>query len=300
MKYQDFIEKINSKYKGTLSVIDIKEVYSYRDSINVLCKLHGKYKIRYDHLLNYGCKKCSKIRKNDEKLNKLIEKCKLIHKNKYDYSKSVYLGNRKKIIIICPIHGDFLMTPFNHCISKQGCKYCNYILTTDDFIKRSNKMHKNRYDYSKSVYCNDRVKIEIICKKHGSFFQRPSSHYTGNGCPTCRQSTGEKLISEFLDENFIKYEQQKKFIDCKNKLQLKFDFYISDFNIIIEYDGIQHYKPIEFFGGQQRFNYELKLRNIKENYCEKNGIKLIKISYNDNINDILINLISSEYVHNDT
>lgn len=300
MKYQEFIEKINFKYKGVLSVIDIKEFYSYRDKINVLCKLHGKYKIRYDHLLNYGCKKCSKIRKNDEKLNKLIEKCKLIHNSKYDYSKSVYSGNRKKIIITCPTHGDFLMTPFNHCISKQGCKYCNYILTTDDFIERSNKIHKNRYDYSKSVYCNDRVKIEIICKKHGSFFQRPSSHYTGNGCPTCRQSTGEKLISEFLDENFIKYEQQKKFIDCKNKLQLKFDFYISDFNIIIEYDGIQHYKPIEFFGGQQRFNYELKLRNIKENYCEKNGIKLIKISYNDNINDILINLISSEYVHNDT
>jgi len=299
MKNEKFIEKINFKFKGVLSIIDNKEYYSYRDNINVSCKIHGEYKIRYDHLMEYGCSKCCKIKKNDLKLKEFIKKCKLIYNNKYNYDKAVYNGNRIKIIITCPIHGDFLMTPLNHCTSRQSCKYCNYILTTDDFVGRSNIIHKNKYDYSKSVYHSDKVKIEIICNTHGSFFQRPSSHISGNGCPICRESTGEKIISEFLDDNCIRYERQKKFDGCRNKFKLKFDFYLIDLNIIIEYDGVQHYKPIEFFGGLQRFNYELKLRNIKEEFCEKNQIKLIKISYNDNINNILISLnTTTEDTHN--
>jgi len=284
---KEYIKNILSKFNDRLSIIDNRENYGYRDYINILCSKHGEYAIRYDHLIDYGCSKCSKENKNIIKQENFINRSKLLHNNKYLYDKVIYVNNRKKVIINCVIHGDFLMSPFNHYTSKQGCKYCNYKLTTEEFISRSKVIHKERYNYDKSFYINDKNKIEIICDLHGSFFQRPSSHFAGNGCPSCKESLGEKIISNFFDINHIKYDRQRSFDGCRNKLKLKFDFYLPDINILIEYDGIQHYKPIDFFGGTNRFNYEINLQKIKNEFCLKNKIKLIRISYKEDLIKVL-------------
>ncbi len=296
---KDIVELLNFKFNNRISILVEKDDYEYRDYVKSFCVDHGEYNIRYDHLIDYGCAKCSRKNKNIVKEKSFIEKSKLLHNSKYRYDKVIYDGNRKKVIINCPTHGDFLMSPFHHYTSNQGCKYCNHLLTTNDFITRSNSIHKEKYNYDKSIYVNDKIKVEIVCKLHGSFLQRPSSHFSGNGCPTCRESSGEKMISEFLDKSSIKYERQKKFEGCKNKLELKFDFYIPSLKTILEYDGIQHYQPIEFFGGIDRFNYELELQKIKNDYCIKNKIRLIRISYTDNISIILSDLYTSEYTHHD-
>jgi len=98
-------------------------------------------------------------------------------------------------------------------------------------------------------------------------------------CPTCKDSKGEKIIKNFLDENNIEYIKQKRFKDCRNKYPLPFDYYLLNENITIEYDGILHYKPIEYFGGEKELEHRKYLDKIKDEYCKSNNIRLIRIPY---------------------
>lgn len=110
-----------------------------------------------------------------------------------------------------------------------------------------------------------------------------------------RKSKGELYIEEILQSLNIDYERQKRFKDCKNKKQLPFDFYISNHNICIEYDGEQHYKPIDFWGGETRFLERQLNDKIKNDYCSKNNITLLRIPYTKSkqeIFEIINNLIS--------
>ena len=129
--------------------------------------------------------------------------------------------------------------------------------------------------------------VKIICPEHGEFNQTPNKHLNGRGCPKCRYSKGEKKIYSILVKKDIKFETQKKFIDCKYKRFLKFDFYIPHINTCIEFDGEQHTRPINYWGGEKEFKKTQKRDQIKNEYCEKNNIKLYRIKYNENIEKIL-------------
>ena len=118
------------------------------------------------------------------------------------------------------------------------------------------------------------------CKKGHQWSSSYHQIKTSNSwCPTCKDSKGEKIIKIFLDENNIKYIKQKRFKDCRNKYPLPFDYYLPNENILIEYDGILHYKPIEYFGGEKEFELRKYLDSIKDEYCINNNIKLIRIPY---------------------
>src|SRR5690606_6725556 len=99
-------------------------------------------------------------------------------------------------------------------------------------------------------------------------------------------------IRFYLTNKNIKFESQKKFNDCKSIRKLPFDFYLPDYNLCIEYDGIQHFEPIDFFGGINSYKNLIKRYAIKSNFCYVNGIELLRIKYNDNINDKLSYLIN--------
>jgi hypothetical protein len=102
-----------------------------------------------------------------------IEKAKNIHNDKYDYSKVNYINADTQIIIICREHGEFTQIPDFHINRKCGCPKCsnNIKLEISEFIEKSNKIHCNKYDYSKVEYVNNRKHVIIICKKHGEFLQ---------------------------------------------------------------------------------------------------------------------------------
>lgn len=121
-----------------------------------------------------------------------IDKAKLKHGNKYDYSKTLYKRANEKVIIICPKHGEFLQTPNSH-LNGNGCPKCRDELTgircrgtVENFIERSDLIHENFYDYSRVVYTSNSEKVEIICPIHGSFYQFPQNHLRGCGCPNCK------------------------------------------------------------------------------------------------------------------
>lgn len=165
-----------------------------------------------------------------------------------------------------------------------GMNY-NIKLTNTEFITKANIKHNNLYDYSITKYDGSSNKVDIICKKHGIFTQIANTHLYGCGCPKCNNSIGELMIENFLLRNNINFIEQYKFDDCFNKSKLPFDFYLPDFNICIEYDGEFHYKDFGF----NDLEYQKNNDNIKNNFCEKTNIKLIRIPYTErnNINKIL-------------
>ena len=146
-------------------------------------------------------------------LSDFIKKARNVHGDKYDYSKSLYLGSREKIEIICPLHGAFFQLPTNH-LSGRGCTECSKIKiienqksNTEEFIQKARNVHSDKYDYSLVDYKNNHTQIEIICKDHGSFFQSPKDHLSGKGCLICgRERSREDIKSRMMlsKDEFIK------------------------------------------------------------------------------------------------
>ena len=129
--------------------------------------------------------------------NAFIEKAEKIHDNKYDYSKVEYINCDTKICIICSEHGEFWQTPYKHVNKKQGCPKCmGRGLSINEFIQQANKIHNNKYDYSKVDFKKKNDKIIIICPEHGEFYQQVSVHLQGCGCPKCAKIVTGKSISQ--------------------------------------------------------------------------------------------------------
>lgn len=141
-----------------------------------------------------------------------IARAKEVHGNKYNYDKVDYQGYYTKVIITCPIHGEFLQTPGNH-LEGRGCKKCqiqNCSLTQKEFIEKAQKVHGNKYDYSKVVYTKSKDKVTIICPEHGEFEQTAQNHMQGYGCPKCRiktEANRTKSNPKVTTETFIKKAQ---------------------------------------------------------------------------------------------
>lgn len=263
-----------------------------RDKVKVICKYHGVFEITPEHHTNrkQGCSECKKMG-----LEKFLISANKKHNNTYDYSLiTEYKNNKEKVKIICKKHGVFEQRVIDH-ISGIGCSECTqnrFRLSTQDFINKANILHNNKYEYSSTIdFKSNKDKVEIICKEHGKFLQRVNSHLTGQGCPTCKESKGEEFIRNYLIDNKIGFIQEKKFKDCIYKSELPFDFYLPELNTCIEYNGIQHYKPIEYFGGLESFEYQIIRDKIKNEYCLNNNIHLLIIKYNDNILEKLSTLL---------
>jgi very-short-patch-repair endonuclease len=209
-------------------------------------------------------------------------------KNKYDYSMVEYEHCKAKVKII--YNGvTYEQTPAQHLNCAPENIKLSIRKTTEQFITEGNQVHDFKYSYDKTNYIKNQIKVIITCPIHGDFEQNPLSHIQGCGCPYCNESLGEREITRILKSYNINFDRQKKFPDCKNVLELPFDFYIPSMRIAIEYDGKQHYEPLSFFGGQEAFEKLKQNDKIKNDYCEDNYINLIRIKYDDidNIERIL-------------
>jgi len=287
-KTQEYINKVKKLHncKFDYSLTSYINKYS---KIEVICPNHGVFKITASHhAKGIGCSKCSKTHHytNEEFIEKAIK----AHNNEFNYSLCNYINANTKVKIVCPKHGIFEQVASVH-LNGRGCPICTNEkrhLTTDDFTNKSIEIHGNKYDYSKVKYEKNREKVIITCKKHGDFTQTPHSHLKGQGCPICKESKGEKEIADFLLKHNIKAIREHKFTNCKNINPLPFDFYLPDLNICIEFNGEQHYKPMEYFGGVKSFKLQKEKDNIKKEYCINKNINLITIKFNENISEKLI------------
>jgi len=189
----------------------------------------------------------------DDFITKALE----IHGNKYDYSKVIYDGANKKVVIICPLHGEFLQSPHGHLgKQKQECPRCyGRNKSTIEFISLANKIHRHKYDYSKTIYQKCMEKVSIICPTHGEFLQNAHNHLLGKGCSKCTSNIS-KPETDFLD--YLNIPVRNYYIKhWKNKLV---DGYDPKTNTIYEFLGDY------WHGNPQRFN-------------SKNIHPILKISY---------------------
>lgn len=284
---ENFIIESNDKHNNKYSYE--KTDLLCRDElckVIITCPIHGDFKMApNNHLNGKGCPLCgiekqkiSKTLTNDE----FIYKAKLKHNNKYHYEKTDLLCRDEfgKVIITCPIHGDFKITPNNHLFG-QGCRFCGIdgrakklSMTTQDFIKKSNEIYNNKYSYTKTDLMNrdEDGKVIITCSIHGDFKMSPSNHLSKHECPFCNVSKAEKEIKDLLIENGIVFEEQKRF-EWLGKQSL--DFYLPQHNVAIECQGLQHFKSIEYFGGDKSFKHREELDNEKLKLCKENNVRLL-------------------------
>jgi hypothetical protein len=260
--------------------------------VEIICTKHSKkfLILPFNHLNGQeGCILC--YRNKDKFLIDIEEK----HKGRYTYNidELLYTPMSSDISIFCKDHGEFKMRLSNHVYFGYGCPKCagNKRLTNDEFIEKCIHIHGHLYDYSRVKYKSLQDKVEIVCKDHGSFFQKAGNHINlSQHCPSCSSSKGERLLINILESKKIKYIHQHSFEECINKRELKFDFYLEEFNILLEYDGIQHYESIDYFGGDEKFKLTRMCDEIKNKFCLEKNIPLYRIPYNmkeDDINKII-------------
>lgn len=152
-------------------------------------------------------------KKND--LKDLLDRANIVHNNKYDYS---LIGDYKSMTdivdIICPVHGIFQNNLHYHINKGRGCAKCareNRKDNIDSFVKKAEKVHGNKYDYSKSSYINAHTKINITCPIHGEFWQNPCDHINNEqGCPECGKTKNKGKIKENIITNFGDFFNHKQ------------------------------------------------------------------------------------------
>lgn len=288
LKLNRFLEKAYNKYGDLYDYSKVK----YKDNktiIKILCKIHGEFSISPDNFLNKskcGCPRCGEmLRGLSKKSNtqEFINKAILVHSAEYDYSLVDYKGAHKKVNIICYKHGDFWQDAANH-LSGHKCPKCadeksgnKQRMSQYNFLERCKEVHKNKYDYSKVEYKGSYIPITIICHEHGEFIQQPVVHLQGCGCVKCRLKNQNKLY-ELLKNKFsneeILWEYSPEWLGKQ-----RFDISIPKYNIAVEYNGRQHYVPVEKFGGKVGFEKTKQRDIIKKDKCKLHNWTIFDIKY---------------------
>ena len=284
MNREEFIKRAKEIHGDKYDYSKVEYINS-QTKVCIICPEHGEFWQRAnEHLQGRGCLKCCHDKRKSN-VNNFIKQAKEVHGDKYDYSKVEYKTALTKVCIICPEHGEFWQTPHSH-LKGCGClKCCREIqnekkkITQLGWIERAKEIHGDKYDYSKVEYIDSRIKVCIICPKHGEFWQVANRHLRGGGCPKCKNSTLENKVLLLLEKNNIKYVYQyfPKFLNNGIGHQ-SLDFYLPDYNIAIECQGEQHYKPVNAFGGYEQFLKQIELDKKKFDICNKNGINILYFS----------------------
>lgn len=299
----EFIKRSKNKYGERFSYDDM-EYASYVTPSKIHCTVHGDITIiPKNHLCSkYGCVECAN-EATSEKLSltteEFIQKAKMIHGDKYDYSKVNYTNKENEVTIICPKHGEFSERAGDH-LRGHGCRACGrektfltqpdkIRLTKEEFIEKARAKHGDKYDYSLVEYVDTNHPVKIICPVHGVFEQTPYCHLRGSNCQKCNETHMEEQCRLFLENNGIKYIYQKKFKWLKRQ---SLDFYLPDYSLSIECQGKQHYEPVDFSGegnewAAEEFQKTKKRDKKKYNRCKENGLDIVYIRYDEPIDESL-------------
>lgn len=286
----EFVEECKKSHQNNDYDYSETEYNGNKKNVAVIChnidrygNEHGLFYQNAGVHLNGGlCPKCRYELFSKSKsmgLNEFKRRANEVHGGKYDYSLiEEYWNNMENAKIICPYHGVFEQSFANH-LNGQGCPKCahrSYAYTTEEWVKEASKVHGSYYDYSKVNYVNAYVPVEIICNKHGSFFQKPHDHLSGCGCPKCHVYRMEREWSMYLDKRGINYLIQYRDLEKFGRLSL--DFYLPEYNSAIECQGIEHFKPTSFskkgVDAEEKYRQLIERDVLKNKICKEFGIRL--------------------------
>lgn len=295
LNHEKYVENVYKK-RNKHDIEFLSEYTGMKNNITVKCLVCGYiWSPRADALYYYKCPKCadkSKRTSNDdflEKIPNILEKFELL---------SEYKTVKEKIKVRCKKCGKIrYMDPHNIerskvCPSCAGLEKKNH----EDFCNELFQINSDIKVISEYKGVDKYVKCK--CDICGNIWDARAGHLlSGIGCPQCNESKGEREIRHYLAKNGISFEAQKKFSDCigVGGKHLRFDFYLPDYNTLIEFQGVQHEKPIEIWGGDERFCIQKNNDNIKKRYCLEHKINFLEIKYSElnAVPDIL-----DRYIHN--
>lgn len=288
-KFVEISKKVHMYKDYDYSKVEYK---NFSTKVCIICPTHGEFwQEPLHHTRGRGCPYCGGTAKKSQ--NDFLLQAKKVHGDVYDYSKVKYVNDATKVIITCKKHGDFEQIPNVH-LKGHGCPYCgnNHKYTTKEYVTIASQTHGNKYNYDKTIYKGSHQKVTITCPIHGDFVLMAYQHLQGCGCSKCRASLGENRIRNFLETNKIEHIGEYKIYNespfCKNRI-LYVDFFLTKYNIVIEYNGEQHYKEVPFFIKRRTQKEQQERDNAVRQYCKDHKIKLIEIPYTeyDNIENIL-------------
>lgn len=268
-----------------------KTVYlSTKDKICIIDPEYGEFWQRPLLHLKGQTPRIRKRVENAKTKEQFVIDARKVHGDLYSYDKVEYKTARIKVCIIDPEYGEFWQAPTDHLNGKGSMARSGRMKkTTELFVDQARKIHGDVYDYSRVDYVNGITKVCIIDPEHGEFWQVPNSHLAGRGSPYRSSSLGERRIKQWLETNDIKFIPQKKFPTCRNPKtgrQLRYDFYLPDHDLLIEYQGEIHDKPQcwwtkDTFRLEKEFE-ERKYRDVvKCEWAASNGIQLVEIWYHE-------------------
>jgi len=303
------IDELKNKFEERNLTLLSNEYYNCKTPLEYICNKHkenGVQKITYDAFKNntkFCCNSCAKEHISDLHMTPLEEIKKIVEENNFEFVDLSMNGRRTMIHCICKEHRDkgIQIKSLSGIKNGKGCIYCAGVakLTQEEFQEKVSQNDKNIEIVSE--YTGNKNKVDCRCKACGYEWSSTAHNLMyGGSCPNCAGSKGEIKIRDFLDDLNLSYEREFTFDDLWGDCdkQLRFDFAVfnedNSLKCLIEYDGIQHYQPINFWGNeyshtQLRFETLQRYDRRKNNYCKKNGIKLIRIPYTDfeNIEEIL-------------
>jgi hypothetical protein len=249
----------------------------------------------------YKCKECGKLASgNKQKLSYEFVKQEF-EKRGYKLLSTEYINKKSKLDFKCPEKhiGKMSFDSFHYakCICAECAGSKKHTINDIKLI-----LQKESYKLISTEYKNNKEKLKMECENNHLIDLRLNDFISGYRCKICVETIGERVISKFLkNSNIIEtFESEYKFNDCKNTKQLPFDFYV-DNKFLIEYDGEQHFKPIAFFGGDNGLKNRQLNDKIKTDYCRKNKIALLRISYKQiNKIDSIISKFLKDIIENES
>ncbi|MGM9530581.1 zinc-ribbon domain-containing protein, partial [Intestinibacter sp.] len=299
-------KKTHEEYVKELAIKNpnVKVVEEYIDSgtpILHCCLIHDIFwKTTPGRALSgIGCEECrkEKFRKTRCKThNQYVEEVELINPDIVIVGQ--YIDAKTPIDHYCKKHNILWSAYPSNILRGVGCKECGNDKIRDKNIKLHNEYVEDLLRVNTNIdvieeYKGAHIPILHRCKIDGhTWYASPANILSGKGCPNCQESHGERHIRQWCEKNSIIYIYQKTFDGCKNIKNLPFDFYLPDYNLCIEYDGEQHFRPVDFSGKGEEWalNQFEKIRlhdEIKNQYCKKNNIHLLRIPYYKNIEEEL-------------
>lgn len=211
---------------------------------------------------------------------------------------SEYTGHHSPVTMYhveCGSRYDVVASDF---IKGRRCKKCYFKSkrkTNEEWLEQVKKLAGDDYQFLEH-YKGDDTKIAYKHSCGATHQVTPNNFINGTRCPACRESQGEANVRRYLEELGIPYEPQKSFEGLKNKKHLSYDFYIPDRGVLIEYNGQQHYKSIEFFGGKDTYEKQVINDRLKKEFACSLGYKLIEIPYTyktyEEVKELLDNTMS--------
>ncbi|MCB8639961.1 MULTISPECIES: hypothetical protein [unclassified Holdemanella] len=294
LKQKTFVQKVYDVFKDTVTVVS--QYVRQTEKVACICNIHHEknYVSPSNLVRGYnGCQQCRKehLHTANTKSHEIFEK--QVHDlNPHIQLLSRYDGIQSNMKCFCTLHQkEFEKSAYRLIHGKSGCDECY----KEDI---RNRMGKGDEDFAKelaiihpeleikSPYINRSTKMKFHCTIHNYDFESAPCDILNRSscCPKSQRFIKEKEVGDMLDSWGIKYIPQKSFQECKDVNALPFDYYLTDNNILIEYQGEQHYKPVKFGTqnfqeAQDKYEYTKKHDEIKRQYCESKNIPLIEIPY---------------------